>query len=107
MVEQDLARSLRLIAEQGPDVLHTGALASRIVDELRRQGSYVTSEDLAQSRPEWGEASFDRLSGVPDCHRTTAGKLVCRTGQAWFDVAVEPGEPAIGFDRDIGIVWRK
>jgi len=56
LVERDLARSLRMIAAQGPEVLHSGELARLIADELRRQGSFVTFEDLKDSRPEWWDA---------------------------------------------------
>lgn len=56
LVEKDLGRSLRLIAEQGPEVLHTGELARRILDELRKHGSFITAEDLRESRPEWWDA---------------------------------------------------
>ncbi len=56
LVEKDLARSLRMIAAQGPDALHTGELARQIADELRRHGSFVTAQDLKDSRPEWWDA---------------------------------------------------
>jgi gamma-glutamyltranspeptidase/glutathione hydrolase len=45
-----------MIAAQGPEVLHSGELARLIADELRRQGSFVTFEDLKDSRPEWWDA---------------------------------------------------
>ena len=53
LVQKDLAQSLRLIAEQGPEVLHGGALGRVIASELARAGSFVTLEDIARSRPEW------------------------------------------------------
>jgi gamma-glutamyltranspeptidase/glutathione hydrolase len=56
LVERDLGRSLRMIAAQGPEVLHTGELARLIADELRRHGSFVTMQDLKDSRPEWWDA---------------------------------------------------
>jgi gamma-glutamyltranspeptidase/glutathione hydrolase len=53
LIQKDLAKSLRLIASQGPDVLHGGALGRTIAAELARAGSFVTLEDIAASRPEW------------------------------------------------------
>ena len=56
LIEKDLARSLRMIAAQGPEVLHSGELARLIAAELQRHGSFVTYEDLKESRPEWWDA---------------------------------------------------
>lgn len=55
LVQRDLGRSLRMVAERGPSVLHGGELGRLVADELARAGSFVTLEDLAASRPEWGE----------------------------------------------------
>jgi len=41
-------RTLRLIAEQGPDAFYRGALASAIVDLVRSHGSGMTLDDLAR-----------------------------------------------------------
>ncbi|MBK9168835.1 MAG: gamma-glutamyltransferase family protein [Bryobacterales bacterium] len=55
LVQRDLGKSLRLVAEQGVDVLHGGELGRKVADELARAGSFVTLEDIAQSGPEWIE----------------------------------------------------
>jgi gamma-glutamyltranspeptidase/glutathione hydrolase len=55
LVQRDLGRSLRIVAEQGPGVLHGGELGKRIAAELARTGSFVTLQDIAASRPEWSE----------------------------------------------------
>ncbi|KAB2911870.1 MAG: gamma-glutamyltransferase [Hyphomicrobiaceae bacterium] len=47
----DLARTLRAIAEDGADVLYTGALARRIADDVKEMGGYLGTEDLATVRP--------------------------------------------------------
>ncbi len=47
----DLARTLRAIAEDGADVLYTGALARRIADDMKEMGGYLGAEDLAAVRP--------------------------------------------------------
>lgn len=51
----DLAATLRLIAERGPEVLYGGELGARIVDRVRELGGFLTLEDLAAHRPEWVE----------------------------------------------------
>jgi gamma-glutamyltranspeptidase/glutathione hydrolase len=43
----DLARSLELIARDGPDAFYRGAIADAIVDEMARGGGIITREDLA------------------------------------------------------------
>ncbi len=55
LVQRDLGRSLRMVAEKGPNVLHGGELGRRVAAELSRAGSFVTLEDLTESRPEWWE----------------------------------------------------
>jgi gamma-glutamyltranspeptidase / glutathione hydrolase len=49
----DLARTLRRIAEQGPDGFYTGETADLIVAEMRRGGGIITHEDLRRYRAEW------------------------------------------------------
>ena len=45
--QPDLAGSLRLVAEQGPDGFYRGATAERIAAEVRKAGGNMTVEDLA------------------------------------------------------------
>jgi gamma-glutamyltranspeptidase / glutathione hydrolase len=47
LVQPDLARTLRLIAEQGPDAFYTGPVADLLVKEMRGSGGLITKEDLA------------------------------------------------------------
>src|SRR2546422_331794 len=51
----DLARSLRLIAEQGIGALYGGDLGRRIAERVRALGGYLTVDDLGKHRPEWVE----------------------------------------------------
>src|SRR5438046_761716 len=51
----DLARSLRLIAEQGTGALYGGELGHRIAERVRALGGYLTADDLRKHRPEWVE----------------------------------------------------
>ncbi len=50
LVQQDLARSLRLIAEQGADAFYRGDIAKRIVAEMKSGGGLITADDLAGYR---------------------------------------------------------
>ena len=54
--QPDLGKTLRLIAEQGPDALYRGELGEKLADFSREQGGFIGSEDLAANRPTWGEA---------------------------------------------------
>jgi len=53
--QPDLARSLRLIAAQGPDALYHGPLAEAISRFCEEQGGLLRIEDLASHRSEWVE----------------------------------------------------
>jgi gamma-glutamyltranspeptidase/glutathione hydrolase len=47
LVQKDLARSLRLIAEEGADAFYKGAIADLIVAEMHEGKGLITKEDLA------------------------------------------------------------
>jgi len=51
--QPDLARSLTLIAESGPDVLYRGELATRILRHLEIGGGFLTADDLARHASRW------------------------------------------------------
>jgi gamma-glutamyltranspeptidase/glutathione hydrolase len=55
LAQKDLGRSLRMIAEQGAEVLYSGEVGRKIAEELRQAGSFVTMQDLRESKPEWGD----------------------------------------------------
>lgn len=46
--QPQLARTLRLIAESGPDIFYGGEIADSIVGMMERRGGLVTHEDLAR-----------------------------------------------------------
>jgi gamma-glutamyltranspeptidase/glutathione hydrolase len=50
MTYPDLARSLELIAKEGPDAFYRGAIAQAIVDEMKANGGLITHDDLASYR---------------------------------------------------------
>ena len=53
LVQADLARTLRLIAEKGPKGFYEGPVADSLVAEEQRGGGIITKEDLRHYKPEW------------------------------------------------------
>jgi len=51
--QPDLARTLTLIADSGPDVFYKGRIADLIVAEMRRGHGLITKADLAAYRTFW------------------------------------------------------
>ena len=51
----DFARTLRLIAEGGPDVLYGGKLGEEIVQRVSELGGFLTMDDLRSHRVDWVE----------------------------------------------------
>lgn len=50
-VQADLADTLQLIAEQGPDAFYKGAIAEKIVAEMQSGGGLIDMASLAQYQP--------------------------------------------------------
>jgi gamma-glutamyltranspeptidase / glutathione hydrolase len=50
LVLGDLARTLRAIADDGPDVFYKGWIADRIADDMKANGGLITRQDLAAYR---------------------------------------------------------
>ncbi|MBI4278896.1 MAG: gamma-glutamyltransferase [Armatimonadetes bacterium] len=46
----DHARSLRVIAEEGPEAFYHGAIARAMAEDLERNGAFITAQDLATYR---------------------------------------------------------
>jgi gamma-glutamyltranspeptidase / glutathione hydrolase len=51
--QPDLARTLQLISDSGPDVFYRGQIADLIAAEMERGGGLITKEDLRRYRPKW------------------------------------------------------
>jgi gamma-glutamyltranspeptidase/glutathione hydrolase len=51
LINKNLAKSLKSIAEHGTDEFYKGWIAEAIVDEMEREGGYITLEDLAMYEP--------------------------------------------------------
>ncbi|TDT94946.1 gamma-glutamyltranspeptidase/glutathione hydrolase [Azorhizobium sp. AG788] len=50
LIQKDYANTLRLIAEEGPEVLYGGELGRRVADYLAGSGSFLRFEDLERYR---------------------------------------------------------
>src|SRR5262249_1068697 len=50
LVQKDLGRTLRLIAEEGAQVVYRGEVARVIAEDMRRHGGLITEADLAAHR---------------------------------------------------------
>lgn len=51
--QPDLARSLRIVATDGPDAFYRGDLAERLVAGLQAAGGLLTAADFASHRSDW------------------------------------------------------
>jgi gamma-glutamyltranspeptidase/glutathione hydrolase len=51
LVQKDLAKSLRSISEEGPEVFYKGWITQAIVKEIKRGGGILTLEDFAMYEP--------------------------------------------------------
>ncbi|HCL5256326.1 TPA: gamma-glutamyltransferase [Salmonella enterica] len=47
LVQQDLANSLTMIAENGPDAFYKGEIARQITQQMQQNGGLITTDDLA------------------------------------------------------------
>ncbi|MGE0240970.1 MAG: gamma-glutamyltransferase family protein [Parvibaculaceae bacterium] len=59
-----LARTLRLIGENGRDGFYAGEVADEIVTHLAARGSLISHDDLAQTRASWVEPIATPFAGV-------------------------------------------
>ncbi|MCH7599051.1 MAG: gamma-glutamyltransferase [Myxococcales bacterium] len=64
LVQKDLAKTLRTIAKQGPDVFYTGAIATAIANHVQGKGGILTLADLAGYKPVLREAVSGSYRGV-------------------------------------------
>lgn len=63
LVQADLARTLRDLAAEGPDLFYRGRIAEAIAHRLVADG-FVTAGDLAAHRGEWGEPLSTTYRGL-------------------------------------------
>jgi gamma-glutamyltranspeptidase/glutathione hydrolase len=55
LVQKDLAKTLRLIAKQGPKAFYDGPIADLIEKDMNANGGIMTKEDLKRYKPVWRE----------------------------------------------------
>ncbi len=78
----ELARSLRLIAEQGRDVFYKGEIGRALVEFSQKMGGLFTMEDLAEHSGEWVEPLSVSYHGYrvyelpPNTHGITALQMI-------------------------------
>jgi len=71
LVQQDLGKTLRLIAKQGSGGFYKGSVAQKISSSVRKAGGWTDQQDLASYRTKWREPlkgtydSFDVYSQAP------------------------------------------
>jgi len=63
LVQSDLARTLRAIAERGPRAFYAGRVAETIAKAAQEAGGILTAEDLARYRPVLREPLAGRFRG--------------------------------------------
>jgi gamma-glutamyltranspeptidase / glutathione hydrolase len=59
LVQKDLARTLRLLAEQGPEAYYRGDIGRLLVDDLQANGGMLTREDF-EDYADHGVREFDQ-----------------------------------------------
>ena len=50
-----LARTLQVLADEGPDVYYRGPIGTAIAERLQRAGGFLTTDDLAAHEGAWVE----------------------------------------------------
>lgn len=53
LVQKDLAKTLRLIADKGPDAFYKGEIAAMIEADMKKNGGIITKDDLASYEVAW------------------------------------------------------
>ncbi len=93
---EDLARSLRVLAKEGPRAFYEGELCVAIRAALQAEGGQFTATDFAEARPDWvepisGEYRGHRVFEVPPNSQGITA-LIALEMLSHFDMpALEPG----------------
>jgi len=61
--QPELARTLRLIARDGPAAFYNGPIARMIVDEMKEQGGLITLEDLRRYKAKFRSPVYGKYRG--------------------------------------------
>jgi gamma-glutamyltranspeptidase/glutathione hydrolase len=90
--QPELGRTMRNLAEQGPNYFYRGDLAQRIDQFMRDEGGLITADDLAGYRPDWEtpiEVTYRRRT-VKTCPPNNEGFQILQTLKLveGFDLAI-------------------
>ncbi|MFB6206626.1 MAG: gamma-glutamyltransferase family protein, partial [Haloglomus sp.] len=93
----DLADSLELLAEDGPEVLYGGELGERVVETVREHGGLLSLADLRAYESEWTEPISTTYRGVEVLEHPPNGQgaiaLEALNIAEQFDVPADPTAP--------------
>lgn len=70
----DLARTLEMVAEGGPEAFYTGPIADAIVSTVQSLGGVLTHDDLKAHCSTWGEPIMTEYRGVVVCEHPPNGQ---------------------------------
>ncbi|HEX2090462.1 MAG TPA: gamma-glutamyltransferase, partial [Actinomycetota bacterium] len=62
--QPDLARTIEVLCNEGPDAFYRGSIADGIVDHLQKLGGVMANDDLDGHRGEWAEPLESTYRGV-------------------------------------------
>jgi len=63
LLQKDLAKTLKLISQKGPDGFYKGAVADLIEKDMKANGGLITKEDLANYAVAWREPALGSYRG--------------------------------------------
>jgi len=63
LVQKDLANTLRVLADKGPNAFYKGEISDLIVKDMVANAGIITKEDLARYKPIWREAVHGTYRG--------------------------------------------
>ncbi|MEM6801668.1 MAG: gamma-glutamyltransferase [Bacteroidota bacterium] len=70
LIQEDLAKSLKLIAKQGAKAFYEGPIAELIVADMQANGGLISMEDMADYKPQltdviWGDFQGYQVASMP------------------------------------------
>jgi gamma-glutamyltranspeptidase/glutathione hydrolase len=100
LIQTDLARSLRMVASDGPEAFHGGPLGEAVDRAMREAGGFLRLRDLRENEAEWWEPVEIDYRGhrvmVPPPPANSWPALVRLGMMSRFDVQ-ELGHNSVGF----------